>query len=252
MTTPIALQLYTLRADTARDFAGTLAQVAATGYLGVETASFAGATVPAAAHLFKELGLTVCAAHLPLPLGENQSQVLETMAALDCRNLVCASQPRQEFQTVDGIQRVCDTLNAASAVAQAHGLRLGYHNHWWEFQTVAGRLAHARLRDGLAPAVFFEIDTYWTQTAGVDPAQVLYELGPRAALLHLKDGPAVPGQPMLALGEGVMDIPALLQANAGQAEWLIVELDECATDMLVAVQRSYHYLVGNRLGQGKN
>jgi sugar phosphate isomerase/epimerase len=252
MTTPIALQLYTLREATARDFAGTLEKVAATGYLGVETTGFAGTTVPAAAQLFKDLGLTVCAAHLPLPLGENQTKVLETMQALGCHRLVCASQPRQEFQTVDGIQRVCDTLNAASAVAQAHGLRLGYHNHWWEFQTVAGRLAHARLRDGLAPEVFFEIDTYWTQTAGVDAARVLHELGPRAALLHLKDGPAVQGQPMLALGEGVMDIPGLLQASAGQAEWLIVELDECATDMLLAVQRSYHYLIGKGLGRGKN
>ena len=242
MTTPIALQLYSLREETARDFAGTLRQVAAMGYTGVETASFAGTTIPAAAKLFKSLGLTVCAGHLPLPLGERQAEVLETMRALDCRRLVCASQARQEFASVDGIQRVCDTLNAASAVAQAHGLSLGYHNHWWEFQMVEGRLAHERLRDGLSPEVFFEIDTYWTQTAGVGAAGVLKQLGPHAPLLHLKDGPAEQGKAMVALGEGVMDIPGLLRASAGNAEWLIVELDSCDTDMTEAVRRSYQYL----------
>ena len=252
MTTPIALQLYTLRDATARDYAGTLEQVAAMGYAGVETAGFEGTTIPAAAQLFKRLGLTVCSTHLPLPLGERQAQVLETMQIFECRRLVCPSQPRQEFETVAGIQRVCDTLNAASAVAQAHGLSLGYHNHWWEFQMVDGRLAHDRLRDGLSPEVFFEVDTYWTQTAGVDAAAVLKQLGPRAPLLHIKDGPALQGKAMTALGEGVMDIPALVEASAGNAEWLIVELDNCDTDMAEAVRRSFDYLVQNGLGRGKN
>src|SRR5258707_3874518 len=117
MTTPIALQLYTLREATARDFAGALRQVADIGYAGVESAGFDGTTVPAAAQLFKDLGLTVCAVHGPLPLGDTQKRSLDLMDALDCRRLVIASQPRQEFQSLDGIKRVCDTLNAASAVA---------------------------------------------------------------------------------------------------------------------------------------
>ena len=250
MTSPIALQLYTLRADTAGDFAGTLRKVADIGYAGVETANFEGTTVAAASQLFKDLGLTVCAVHGPLPLGDSQKRSLDLMDALGCRRLVIASQPRQEFQSLDGIRRVCDTLNAASQVAQAHGLSLGYHNHDFEFALLEGRQAHERLQDCLSPDVFFEIDTYWTQTGGVDPVATLKALGPRAPLLHLKDGPAVRGQPMQALGEGVMDIPAVVQASAGHAEWLIVELDECATDMLTAVQRSYQYLVKNGLGHG--
>ena len=252
MPAPIALQLYTLRQELARDFGGTVERVAALGYLGVETAGFPGTTPQAASQRFKDLGLTVCAAHAPLPLGDRQAEVLDTMEALGCRRLVCAWQPQELFQSAASIQRVCETLNEAEAVARAHGLSLGYHNHWWEFLPVDGSLAHHRLRDGLAPTVFFEIDTYWAKAAGVDPAAILRELGPRAPLLHLKDGPAVQGQPMLALGEGVMDIPGVLEASAGHAEWLIVELDECATDMFAAVQRSYQYLAAKGLGRGKN
>src|SRR5258706_11488402 len=240
--TPIALQLYTLRDELARDFDSMIEKIAAVGFTGVETASFAGTTVKSAAGKFKDLSLTVCGAHLPLPVGERQAEVLETMQALDCRRLVCASQPRELFQTLDGIRQVCDRLNEASAVAKAHGLTLGYHNHDFEFKPVDGRPAHEILRDCLSPDVFFELDTYWVQTAGVDTADVLRQLGPRVPLVHLKDGPAVRGKPMQALGEGVMDIPGLLDASARHPEWLIIELDECATDMFEAVKRSYDYL----------
>jgi sugar phosphate isomerase/epimerase len=250
MTTPIALQLYTLRDELARDFDSMIRKIADIGYTGVETASFAGTNVKSAAATFKELGLTVCGAHLPLPVGERQTEVLETMEALDCRRLICAWLPPENFQTAAGIHQVCDRLNEASAVARAHGLTLGYHNHDFEFKPVGDRLAHEILRDCLSPEVFFELDTYWVQTAGADPAAVLRELGPRVSLVHIKDGPAVRGQPMQALGEGVIDIPSLVEASAGSAEWLIVELDECATDMFEAVQRSYNYLA--KIGTGRD
>jgi sugar phosphate isomerase/epimerase len=60
--------------------------------------------------------------------------------------------------------------------------------------------------------------------------------------LHIKDGPCLRGKPQVALGEGEMDIPAILQAGAGFTEWAIVELDQCATDMLAAVEKSCLYL----------
>jgi len=41
--------------------------------------------------------------------------------------------------------------------------------------------------------------------------------------------------------EGIMDIPAFLKA-ATHAEWLIVELDRCATDIAEAVTKSARYL----------
>ncbi len=249
MPASLALGLYTVRADLARDLAGTLQAVADMGYAGVETAGFPGSTPQAAAKIFSDLGLTVCAAHSPLPVGDRQNEVLDTMAALGCRRLVCASQPSELFQSLAGIRQVCDTLTEASAVAQAHGLSLGYHNHWFEFALLEGQTGHARLAACLPPEVFFEIDTYWAHVAGADAQAVIGSLGPRVPLLHLKDGPGVQGQPQVALGDGVMDLPRLL-SSAGSAEWLIVELDEYAGEMLDAVRRSYAYLANAGLGQG--
>jgi hypothetical protein len=40
-------------------------------------------------------------------------------------------------------------------------------------------------------------------------------------------------------------------AGAAATEWLIVEIDRCATDMLEAVAKSYRYMVGKGLAHGK-
>lgn len=242
MSTPIALQLYTVREALAQDFAGVVRQIADIGYVGVETAGFPGTTLQAAVRLFQDLGLTVCSAHTPLPLGDRQGEVLDTMAALGCQRIVCAYLSPDEYRSLEQIRRNFDMLNEASAVAAANGLSLGLHNHWWEFEPVEGQYPYHLWLEHLDPAIFFEIDTYWVKTAGLDPATVVQEFGERASLLHIKDGPAVKEEPMTAVGEGVMDFPAILQAAGDHPEWLIVELDHCATDMLEAVAKSYHSL----------
>lgn len=242
MPAPIALQLYTVRDALAQDFEGVIRQIADMGYDGVETAGFPGTTPQAAARLFQELGLTVSSAHAPLPLGERQGEVLETMAALGCQRLVCAYLSPDEYRSLDQIKRNCDMLNEANAVAVANGLSFGLHNHWWEFEPVEGQYPYHLWLEHLDPAVFFEIDTYWVKTAGLDPAAVVAEFGDRAPLLHIKDGPATKEEPMTAVGEGVMDFPAILRAAGDNPEWLVVELDRCATDMLEAVAKSYHAL----------
>ena len=84
----------------------------------------------------------------------------------------------------------------------------------------------------------------------MDPAKVVKELGPRAPLLHIKDGPAVKDEPQVAVGDGVLDFPRIVQAAEGAVEWLIVELDHCGTDMMEAVEKSYQYLVKGGLARG--
>jgi sugar phosphate isomerase/epimerase len=251
MPQPIALQLYTLREDMAKDFAGTVRKVADLGYAGVETAGVYGGSPRDAAKLFTELGLTVCSAHLPLPLGEKQNEVLDTAAALDCKYIVPGGTPR-DMKTVDAVKRACDQYNEASVIAQQHSRVIGVHNHWWEFEKVEdGRPIYEVMQAYLDPHVVFEVDVYWAQTAGYDPATLVRNLGGRAPLLHIKDGPCVRDQPMTALGEGVVDIEAVVKAGGDSTAWLIVELDACATDMITAVEKSYVYLIGKGLARGR-
>ena len=114
-----------------------------------------------------------------------------------------------------------------------------------------GRPALLHLFDHLAPGVIAEVDIYWAQVGGADPKDLVTELGARVGLLHVKDGPAdTPKHPMVAVGDGVVDIAGVLAASP-TATWHIVELDRCATDMFDAVERSYDYLVGSGLSRGR-
>jgi sugar phosphate isomerase/epimerase len=66
-------------------------------------------------------------------------------------------------------------------------------------------------------------------------------------LLHAKDGDGQLGAPSTALGEGIVDLPAVLDA-ARAAQWHVVELEGMDdTTIWPALEASARYLVDNRL-----
>lgn len=248
----IGLQLYTLRDAIETDLEGTIQKVAEIGYSGVETAFFPkGVALTYAANLINDAGLVVPSAHTEIPLGDHERGVLEIAEVFDTKRVIWHGWPQDpDYSTADGMKRLADVYNRANAVARANGLQFGIHNHWWEFEQQDGRFPYQLLLEEMDESIFFEIDLYWAAVAGHDPTQIVIELAGRAPLLHVKDGPAKQGQPMTAVGSGSLDLAEAIGAAEGLAEWLIVELDECATDMMTAVAESYTYLTGNGLAEG--
>jgi sugar phosphate isomerase/epimerase len=130
-------------------------------------------------------------------------------------------------------------------------MTFGIHNHWWEFLEIEGELVYKQMVNHLVPEIFFQVDAYWVQTAGPDPAGVIAELGSRAPLIHMKDGPCTREANMQALGEGITDFKSLVDAGGDNVDWWIVELDRCATDMTEAVEKSYAFLVDGGFARGR-
>jgi sugar phosphate isomerase/epimerase len=249
MPAPLALQLYSVRENLARNYKATLTQVAEMGYVGVEPAGFPGTSPDELSNLCADLGLEVCSIHTQLPLGKQKNEVIELAAELEVTRVI-ASTPADSFRSLDGVKALCERWNQAYETAKEHGLELGLHNHWWEFQRVGDRPAFEWLVEWLDSGVFFQVDTYWVKTGGGDCVAVLEGLGERAPLIHVKDGPCRPEAPMTAVGEGAMDFRPIVEAVRGTAEWLIVEIDRCEGDMMAAVARSYAYLTSNDLARG--
>ncbi len=252
MTPPIALQLYTLRELIHTDFPGTINKVAEIGFVGVEVASIPDSVSPEeAGKIIREAGLQVVSAHAPLPLADRKNEVLDMLAGLDCTHLVSPWMDPGNYETETAIENTARQFNQAAQVAAENGLRFSIHNHWFEFELVNGVPAYQILLKTLSPDVLFEVDIYWVKTAGLDPARVLEELGARAPLVHVKDGPADQiDSPMVAVGTGSLDIPGILHAGGLHSETHIVELDRCATDMMTAVRESYRYLTHAGLSKG--
>jgi sugar phosphate isomerase/epimerase len=251
MPAPLGIQLYTLREALQVDFAGVIGRLADIGYIGVEP--YGGMPVPPeeAARLFREKGLQAHSAHLPLLDDAQKTASLRAAAAYGVQRIVIPWLPAEEFATVDAIKRTCDRINTAAQLYAPEGYELAYHNHDFEFRMVDGRTAYDIMLDHLEERVLLEVDTYWVQVGGQDPAALVARLGARTPLLHIKDGPAdSPQSPMTAAGQGNINIPAVIAAGGTHTEWLIVELDRCATDMMQAVEESYRYLTSEGLARG--
>ena len=258
----IALQLYTLREEIKKDIAGTLKKVADTGFEDVETAFWPeGVSVNQAAGFLRDAGLTVLSAHVELPIGDKKDVFLETAAAYGCKKMIWHGWPEDKrYSTTEGTKELVAIYNEANQFAKANGLQFGLHNHWWEYRNkVDGRFVYEILLELLDKDIFFEIDTYWVKVAGHDPAVIVKKFGARAPLLHIKDGPAkwndsLPEDnpdPMVAVGKGSQDFPAIAKAANGNTRWMIVEMDKTVTDVFEAIRESYDYLIKNKLAKGR-
>jgi sugar phosphate isomerase/epimerase len=243
MATPLSIQLYTLRDQIAADRDGTLTRLAAIGYRSVEpfdpTADPVGFRKVA-----DDLGIGVYSTHAYALFKKEAAEVFDAVATIGTNlAIIPGGIDHDEFTTLDGLRRTADLLNGFAAKAAGHGIRIGYHNHWWEIEPrFEERTALEVLADLLEPEVFLEVDTYWAAVGGANVPELLHALGDRVLALHVKDGPGVKDEPHTAVGKGVIDVPSILAAAPDAVR--IVELDSCAGDIFEAVADSHAYLTG--------
>jgi sugar phosphate isomerase/epimerase len=241
MKRSISVQLYSLRNRAETDFAGVLKDLSEIGYDGVEPAGLHGRSAAEVRRMTDDLGLVVSSTHSALPTKENLNEIVDTAKTLGYKYVISGLGPDQ-FKTPGTIQKAAEMFQAAAELLKPHGLQMGYHNHWWEFGLVEGRYGYNRFLE-LCPDVFSELDVYWACNFGhIDVPALVKAHAKRIKLLHIKDGPLVQGQPHTAVGQGKMNIPAIVAAAAKDTTWLVVELDDCATDMTQAVRESFEYL----------
>jgi sugar phosphate isomerase/epimerase len=242
---PVALQLYTVREDAARDFVGTLDQVAAIGYVGVELAGYGPLTPPDLRAKLDTLGLTVAGSHIALARLENElDAVIAECRTLQCPYVVCPVLPT-ERRTVDGFRALAASLNAIGRTVTASGLTLCYHNHAFEFETeIDGMAAYDWLMANTDRAlVRIEIDAFWVQKAGRDPAAYIERYSGRVPLVHLKDMTADDAQTFAPVGTGSVDFgPIFAAAERGGVQWYIVEQDRAEGSAIQAARTSWHNL----------
>ena len=113
------------------------------------------------------------------------------------------------------------------------GLTFSYHNHSFELERFNGRTGLEILYEDSDPKYFnSELDTYWIQHGGADPAAWIRQLKGRAHIVHLKDMAMDDRTQLFAeVGEGNLNWHAILDAcKEADVEWYIVEQDTCQRD----------------------
>jgi len=241
-----AVQLYTLRDVPEPDLFSIIPKLAAFGYSGIELSGTEqrGVDAQAVSKILDDYGMVISSAHIALGESGLDEHDLDDLQTLGVDTVVVPFLPPDAFADLGTVSRSADRLNRAAQQVAPRSLAFAYHNHFWELQSVIdGRVALLHLFDMLERELASELDIYWAQVGGADPAHIAAALGDRAQFLHVKDGPANrPEESMVAVGAGSVDVPAVLQAN-GAVRWHIVELDRCTTDMYEAVEKSHQYLM---------
>jgi sugar phosphate isomerase/epimerase len=249
---PVGLQLYTVRRQMEKDPAGTLKQVAATGYQEVEVD---GASLPKLLPLIQGAGLNVCAAHYDFGhVKSGWEKEVESAGGADMKYMVVSFIGPRERKTLDDYKRIALFFSRDGELCHKAGMQFCYHAHNFEFKNLGGGLGYdVLLKESDPRLVKFELDCFWMTHAGYDPVQYMRNYPGRFPLLHIKDLKAgIPtstnfdnpkGNPFTEVGKGIIDWKKVfVAAKQGGLEHYYVEQDECDGPPLEAIKISYDYL----------
>jgi sugar phosphate isomerase/epimerase len=233
---PVGLQLYSLRADFAKDVPGTLKLVRDLGFKQVE---LAGTYKLTPADFKKQLDankLKAIAAHFPFEkLRDDPEGVARDAKALGLKYAGCAWIPHKGDFDEAQCRAAAEVFNKAGAVFAKYGIKCYYHCHGYEFLPLGNGTVFDLLMARTNPKfVTFEMDILWVVFPGQDPVKLFQKYGKRWELVHLKDmkkgterGSLSGGTDVrndAALGAGLMDLPAILGgAKKAGVKWYFIE-----------------------------
>ncbi|MFB5660263.1 sugar phosphate isomerase/epimerase family protein [Alteribacillus sp. HJP-4] len=242
---PVAVQLFSLREETEKDFAGTLRKVADFGYDGVEFAGYGGMEAPELKELLDELGLRAAASHVPLDqLEDNLDAVIDYQKTIGSNYIVCPFLTEDRRSEKEYIALTA-FLDKAGKQCREAGLTLCYHNHDFELEQLSdGRSALETIFEDTAPEnVKTELDIYWLTKAGEDPVEWIKRYNRRAPLVHLKDMTTDDEKFFAELGTGGVNLEGVLgMSEEADIEWWVVEQDQSRRTPLESIEMSINYL----------
>lgn len=193
---PLGVQLYTVRKQAEKDLPGVLAAIRKIGYEKVETYwNVYTHPAPELKQLINDHGLRVPSGHFNYDGLEGK---FDYAAALGVEYMICPMLPKKGWNSLDSFKKAADQFNLWGEQAKKRGMRLGFHNHNYEFRdlskapkgvvTSGGAIGFDTLMSRTDPSlVCLEMDCYWITQAGRDPLEMFKTLGNRIEMLHLKD-----------------------------------------------------------------
>jgi sugar phosphate isomerase/epimerase len=151
----------------------------------------------------------------------------------------------KENKSEDEFRIEAESLNRVGELCRQQGLRLAYHNHYWEIENDCHELQYLCAHTD-ANLVSLCLDVAWVQRGGENPAQVAREFLDRIAYIHIKDTTI---DEWKELGKGTVDLQGVLDVVRSRAfPWLVIEQDETKLAPIESARISREYL-GHELGR---
>ena len=252
----VGVQLYTVRDLMKDDFDGTIAKVAQIGYKEVEFAGYFGRTGQQVRAACDKNGLAPVSTHVQYDeLDDKFPGVIETSKTIGLKYIVCPWIPEELRKNADIWKQAAAKFNHCGELSKKAGMQFAYHNHWFEFLPVDGKLPYDQLlKECDANLVKMEMDLCWITAAGGDPLKYFNEYPGRFPLVHVKDLKTMPHitaggaqnygdtVDLTEVGSGLIDWKKIFaQSDKAGIKHYIVEHDH-PKQPLESIKGSYEYL----------
>jgi sugar phosphate isomerase/epimerase len=234
---PIGCQTWPVRASIAKDFPGTIKQLADAGFQSIELCSpygyeefgFGGLAKYSPAELRKILsdaGVTCISSHFGIgELRKNQERSIGWAKDIGLTQMLVPSLDGPKNPTMDDVKRAADEYNKMAERAAKAGIQQGLHNEEFELSTVNGKRTYDILFELLDPKFVkfqFQVSTIGQ---GYDAAEYFNKYPGRFISMHVQ-GWSAETRKIVPVGQDTLDWKKIFSAaKIGGIKNYFVEMD---------------------------
>ena len=204
-------------------------------------------------------GLKCCSHHERFEnIEEFPDKVFKKVKELGCGYIVSAIPKKVDFEKMDDVKKLTESLNRMGKFFKTEGISLVYHNHNMEFtQTEKGITCLEYIYNETDPEyVQSQLDIYWIQLGGGNPVSWCKKMKGRMPSIHLNDYKVSGGtkeRPIkipvcTEVGHGNLELSHILSAaTSSGCKWFIIECHDnwIDSDPFKSLQISFSYLKKN-------
>lgn len=267
------IQLYSVRDDMKKDPSGTLKQLADMGYKYVEHANyinrkFYGYSAKDFKKLLDDLGLTMRSGHTVMgrpdwdeskkDFTDKWKYTVDDAATVGQKYVISPWLDESYRKNMDDFKHYMDVFNKSGELCKKQGMKFGYHNHDFEFNTELNgtKLYDLILRNTDPSLVAQQLDMGNMYGAGGRAMELLQKYPGRFELMHVKneiksdDPHSMEGYESSILDNGVIDVKKVIdwgKKNGGTTDFIIEQESyqgkapiECAKEDL-AIMKKWGY-----------
>ena len=234
---PIGCQTWPVRDGIAKDFPGTIKQLAATGFqnielcspVGYEDSGFGGLAKYKGSELRKMLndwGVACFSSHFGIAeLRKDQPSRIAWAQDLGLKQMIVPSLDGPKNPTLDDVKRAADEYNKMGENAAKAGIQQGLHNEGFELSKVNGKRTYDLLLELLDPKLVkfqFQISTI---SEGYDAAEYFMKYPGRFFSMHVQ-GWSAATKKIMPVGQDTLDWKRIFTAaKTGGVENYFVEMN---------------------------
>jgi sugar phosphate isomerase/epimerase len=234
---PIGCQTWPVRDMIAKDFPGTVRQLAGAGFQTIELCSpvgyadsgFAGLakyTGTELRRILSDAGVSCVSSHFGIKeLRENQQGRIAWAKDVGLTQMLVPSLEGPAHPTMDDVKRAAEEYHKMGEQAATAGIQQGLHNEDFEMTTVDGKRTYDSLFDLLDPKLVkfqFQVSTI---SAGYDAAEYFLKYPGRFISMHVQ-GWSTKAKKIMPVGQDTLDWKTIFRAaKTGGIKNYFVEMD---------------------------